>query len=268
MVRISLTFLFFYVLLCANVFGQDDDLRKASQLIIVSTSSWTSTKGTLELYSKSDGKWVRSGKAVQVVLGRGGLGWGLGLHKPPQSGPQKNEGDGRSPAGIFSLGPAFGYALLPPAGCRLSYKSITSRDYFVDDPESEQYNTWVRIPDSLPNDPKRHWRTAETMLSGDSLYEFGLVVRHNMSPVLKAKGSAIFLHLCDTRKTPTAGCTAMARADLLMILDWLDPMKNPLILQAPIAQIPFLKSQLGWRAWKSDGQFDKSKSNDHIPNIE
>ena len=42
--------------------------------------------------------------AAPVSVGRNGAAWGLGLHAAQPQGPQKQEGDGRAPAGVFTLG--------------------------------------------------------------------------------------------------------------------------------------------------------------------
>lgn len=224
-------------------------LPQARQLIIVSAESWRSETGKLQMVSNVRGSWVRHGNDVAVVLGRG-LGWGRGLHRNSKSGPQKREGDGRAPAGIFSLGPAFGYSKAPPRGCRLPYRAITERDYFVDDPKAREYNQWVRLPQGRT--PKQLWRSAERMLRPDQLYELGIVIHHNMAPVIPGRGSAIFFHVWRDASSPTVGCTAMAKRDLLKLIRWLDPAKKPLLIQAPAAQLPALRAQA--RTLPRDGQ--------------
>jgi len=217
---------------------------RTTQLVVVSTPSWESNTGTLQLYSLAHGKWIPFKKKVAVVLGRNGLAWGIGLHRRVRTGPQKIEGDGCSPAGIFALGPAFGYAGKPPTGVRLRYRGLTDRDYFVDDSLSRQYNRWVRLPGSVPNDPGQHWRSAERMRIKDSCYEYGIVVHHNMSPVTRGRGSAIFLHVWDGPGSTTAGCTAMPSSDIRAILRWLDPRRHPLLVQAPESEIPALRKEV------------------------
>jgi D-alanyl-D-alanine dipeptidase len=225
-----------------------ESVARARQLIVVSAPSWESEMGELEMLSKTDGgKWVRHGREVAVVLGHG-LAWGRGLHAQPKSGPMKREGDRRAPAGIFAIGPAFGYAAKPPAGCRLPYHPITEQDYFVDDPDAKEYNRWVRLPPDA--DPNQRWRSAEKMRRTDFLYQLGIVIHHNMDPVMKGQGSAIFFHVWRNSSTPTVGCTAMDRSDMMTLLKWIDPKKRPLLIQAPTAELPALRAQINSR----DGQ--------------
>jgi L,D-peptidoglycan transpeptidase YkuD (ErfK/YbiS/YcfS/YnhG family) len=164
------------------------------------------------------------------------------LNSNSKAGPKKREGDGRTPAGIFSLGSAFGYAKTPPAGCRLPYRTITERDYFVDDPTAKEYNKWVKVPSGKR--PTDLWRSAEKMLRPDGLYQLGIVVDQNMAPVIRGRGSAIFFHVWRNASTPTVGCTAMAKAKLLSLIKWLDPAKKPLLIQAPAAEVPDLRAQV------------------------
>ena len=216
-------------------------LAQTRQLVVVSAPSWKSETGKLQMLSNVSGVWSRHGHEVPVVFGHG-LAWGRGPYFNSKSGPQKREGDERAPAGIFSLGPVFGYAKNPPAGCRLPYRAITEEDYFVDDPDAKEYNRWVRLPPGMA--PKQLWRSAETMLRPDGLYQLGIVIHNNMDPIIKGRGSAIFLHVWRNASTPTVGCTAMAKSDLLKLIKWLDPAKKPLLIQAPAAEIPKLRAQL------------------------
>jgi L,D-peptidoglycan transpeptidase YkuD (ErfK/YbiS/YcfS/YnhG family) len=161
------------------------------------------------------------------------MAWGIGpFAGRPLSGPVKVEGDGRSPAGIFELGDAFGYSKTPPSGCRLPYRNITELDYYIDDPESNDYNSWVRLQPET-NFPQRRWRSFERMKLESDAYELGIIVKHNMDPAIPGKGSAIFLHLWGGPDHPTAACTAMSRKNFLRLLRWLDPAKRPVLIQVP-----------------------------------
>ena len=78
-------------------------IPNTKQLIVVSTKNWSTPTGTLQRYEKTD-KWRKVGKKLDIKLGRNGLGWGIGLHSIPINAKHiKKEGDGKAPAGIFSL---------------------------------------------------------------------------------------------------------------------------------------------------------------------
>ena len=229
--------------LVAGTVGQAQSLPVTTrQVLVVTTKSWTSVAGKLQRYELVAQKWQPIGKPIPVSVGKNGLAWGRGIYRGGPDAPAKHEGDGRAPAGIFRLGPAFGYSRRAPLGCKLAYRPITDRDYFVDAPASTDYNRWVTIPASRPNRPEKLWPSFERMKRLDRLYEFGIVVQQNDSPVVKGKGSAIFLHVWRAPGVPTVGCTAMAREDLLMLLRWLDPKQEPLLVQTPEDEI---KSILG-----------------------
>lgn len=51
------------------------------------------------------------------------------------------EGDGKTPAGVYSFGIGFGIAGNP--GSNIGYRQVTANDYWVDDVNSPYYNKWV-----------------------------------------------------------------------------------------------------------------------------
>ncbi|MCA8953515.1 MAG: hypothetical protein KDE27_28645 [Planctomycetes bacterium] len=205
------------------------------QVIFVTTTDWDATAAIVRRFERVADGWRAVGAPIAATVGRSGLAWGIGRHRAAD-GPQKLEGDGRAPAGVFELGPAFGYAPSPPPDVALPWRQATARDYWVDAPESPDYNAWRSIPAAEPNDPTAHWRSFERMRRDDALYEFGVVVDHN--PERRPRcGSAIFLHVWSGSGRPTSGCTAMARDDLLTLLRWLRPESQPLMVQAPLGAL-------------------------------
>jgi hypothetical protein len=202
------------------------------QLLLVHAPLWESSGGILSRWTRAPGEqqWKPQGDPLPVRLGSAGLGWGRGLFQggPPGSlsGPTKQEGDGRSPAGAFALGTAFSQGRPREwQGTRWPWRAVSPLDRFVDDPASPHYNTWQRAPRT----GKVAWASAERL----SQYELGVVVHHNTEPVQPGAGSAIFLHVWQSPDTPTIGCTAMARESLLDLVSWLDPEANPVLVQVP-----------------------------------
>ena len=206
------------------------------QVVLVTATSWKSDEGSLHLFSKAADRWHLEERDIPVMLGENGLGWGSGIHRTISDPPQKAEGDSKAPAGIFRLGTAFGYDTEPPTGTLIPYRCITENDYFVDDAESEDYNRWIRL-DGSTKTPRQMWNSWEDMKRPDHLYELGAVVEHNAAPVVKGRGSAIFLHVWKAKGVPTAGCTAMAKNDLVSLIRWLKPANNPCLIQAPVDEL-------------------------------
>ena len=61
-------------------------------------------------------------------------------------------------------------------------------------------------------------RSAEGLKRADRLYDLVLVLGYNDRPRVRGKGSAIFVHLARPGLTPTDGCIALNRHDLMMLL--------------------------------------------------
>lgn len=178
-------------------------------------------------------RWQKVGERIAVVVGTGGMGWGDGLMAIPghaPADPVKHEGDGRSPAGVFSLGTTFGYAPDKLAGWAMPYRPLTPATECVDDRDSKHYNQIVERTGVTPD-----WKSSEHMRSVGVYYEWGAVVEQNPER-RPGDGSCVFLHVSDGSGGGTAGCTAMGKPELEMILGWLRPGAEPLIVEMPIAQ--------------------------------
>ncbi|HVV81833.1 MAG TPA: hypothetical protein VHE35_02095, partial [Kofleriaceae bacterium] len=170
-----------------------------------------------------------------------GLAWGRGLHgdgAPARPGPVKAEGDGKSPAGIFDLGGAWGYAAAAPAGARLPYTAATASWQCVDDPASSHYN---RLLDASA--VAVDWSSHEDLRRDDDVYRWLVEVKHNAAATPGA-GSCIFLHVWRGPGTSTAGCTAMDEPRLESLLVWLDPAAHPRFVLLPAADYAAV-----WQPW-------------------
>jgi L,D-peptidoglycan transpeptidase YkuD (ErfK/YbiS/YcfS/YnhG family) len=175
-------------------------------------------------------------------MGKNGLGQGRGLSQLDfKAAPKKKEGDNKAPAGVFRLGPAFGYAPARSARwVKLRYLPLTKQIEGIDDPRSRSYNRLVDRSKVAQVD----WRTSEKMLRDDGLYKWGVFVEHNPAAIPGA-GSCIFLHIWKNSATPTTGCTAMAEKDLVKLLRWLDPAAHPILVQVPRANYPAFQARFG-----------------------
>lgn len=200
---------------------------QTSQLLVVTSNNWSSKDGSLQRYEKNEHHWQKVGSAIVVVIGRNGLGWGKGLHTTPNSAKYiKKEGDGKAPAGLFSLKNAFGYR---PAdfAMHFPYAVYKTTDHCVDDSTSQWYN---QIIDSTK--VKKDYRSFEHMRLKNELYKYGIVVNHNPQKIAQA-GSCIFIHIKSPSGKGTAGCTAMNEDKIVEVVKWLQEEKKPLLLQLP-----------------------------------
>ena len=146
---------------------------------------------------------VAGGTGVRVALGRGGVGAG------------KREGDGMTPRGVLPLRRILVRAdrlgageLSVPAG-GVAVARIAPSDGWCDDPDHADYNTAVTLP---------HGGRHERLWRDDGVYDIVGVLGWNDAPVVRGRGSAIFVHLANDEFGPTEGCIALARADLLALL--------------------------------------------------
>jgi D-alanyl-D-alanine dipeptidase len=212
------------------------------QAIVSVTEGWDASAAMVQRWerARAGAPWNRVGDAVPAVVGRSGLGWGVGLHAMTAGdGPVKREGDGRAPAGIFRLGTAFGYAPADSvAWIRMPYRRSTPASECVDDGASAHYNTLVERTDVARPD----WSSHEEMRRGDELYRLGVFVDHNAAPPVAGRGSCIFLHIWAGPTVGTAGCTAFAPARLEEIVRWLDPAARPVLIQLPRAEYDRLRA--------------------------
>lgn len=217
-----------------------DEIRGSRQLIVVTAPDWESVRAQGGLYERRGGSWKLK-KRMSAVLGETGMAWGLGLHPKPRatSGPLKTEGDGKSPAGVFALGSAYGTAAVPLRRMKWPYRPSTLGLRCIDDPKSRHYNTVVT------ETAAKDWRSAEKMVREDGLYRWVIAVQHNPAPAVPSKGSCIFIHLWKSRGAGTSGCTALSREHIEFLLRWLDPAARPLLIQLPSPVYESIRQEWG-----------------------
>ncbi|WP_322922779.1 L,D-transpeptidase family protein [Paenibacillus campi] len=186
------------------------DQLNSEQIILVTADHHRSITGNLFVYEKRNQTWQRQLGPLPVVLGNNGLG-------------KNKEGDGKTPLGTYTLGTAFGSSTQAPPNLKIDYRTADDDDYWVDTPNSPDYNNWV----AYAGDPRERWSSFERL--NHPLYEHALVINYNTHPVVPDKGSAIFMHIWRAANKPTAGCIAMSKDHLLRVLTTIDPELSPKI---------------------------------------
>lgn len=225
------------------VSGDSDVFAHSTQMIVAATANWDAVEGRLQRFERANAReaWRPVGEPIPIVVGKNGMGWGIGLIATDNAGvraadePAKREGDGKSPAGVFALGTAFGYAAEPLAGSKMPYLALTPTTECVDDVGSRYYN---RIVDRSAVAPD--WSSSEHMRYTGESYRWGMVVDFNdtaekpgSNPPVPGGGSCVFLHIWHSPDQGTAGCTAMTQSNLETLLLWLDPARKPVLVQLP-----------------------------------
>ena len=198
----------------------------ADQLLAVIAEGKETSRARLYLLERGDSGWELKAGPLSAMIGRNGFA----------APGAKREGDGRTPGGLFPLEYVFGYATA--AASAMPYRQATGDDLWVNDPNSPDYNRWVKKGDSTA-------ASFERMLLPDRRYRHGIVVGYNRNPVIKGKGSAIFVHVWSGEGGSTSGCVALDEAELVRVIGWLDPAKRPMILlgdRSDLALLPGLSA--------------------------
>lgn len=190
---------------CSNIAG------KTQQLILVLSPSMSSASASVQYFERqNDGVWQPVGKKKSAILGRNGLGWSWAFKQFASSTePIKKEGDGRTPAGFFSVGQAFGFA----SSGHGNYVHLKKGEHFcVDDPGSPYYGAIV-------SKEKAGKGVSGEDMAVISLYRQGLFLDYPANRETKG-GSCIFVHVWRAKNKPTVGCVALAEDDVKDLQRW------------------------------------------------
>ena len=133
----------------------------------------------------------------------------------------KKEGDFSTPKGLFKLG--FLYYRKDRIGllkCKIKKRIIKKSMGWCDDVKSKKYNKEITFPFKY---------NAEKLYLKKNVYDIFINIRYNSNPIVKGKGSAIFLHLCNKKYKSTRGCLALVKKDFLKILPLINKKTKILI---------------------------------------
>ena len=182
--------------------------QNSSQIITVVSNG--GSYGELVMWQKDgNGNWFEVDR-VAARLGQNGMKYASEVY----------EMDKCTPTGIYTVTEAFGINSNPGSG--VPYRELDGSEYWVDDVDSEYYNTMQF------GDPNGRWNSAEKLVDFPGYYNYSLVIDYNRWPVIPGKSSAIFLH-CDMG-IYTYGCVAIPQNNLVNLLTWLDPNSNPVMI--------------------------------------
>ena len=123
---------------------------------------------------------------------------------------KKKEGDNKTPKGTFK----FKYILyrkdrIPNLKTNLKKIIISKKMGWCDDPYSKYYNQMVRLPFK---------GSVEKLWLKNNIYDIIIIIDYNLNPVIKFRGSAIFLHLAKNKYQNTKGCVAINKNDMKLLV--------------------------------------------------
>jgi L,D-peptidoglycan transpeptidase YkuD (ErfK/YbiS/YcfS/YnhG family) len=187
----------------------------ARQVVSVTSSRYGSVHATVQAFARSGNGWVRTAGPWSAWIGR------TGFARPGR----KREGDGKTPSGSYRFSFFFGAASKPTV--HFPWRHAATYDYWDDDSASPRYNTWVdtRYHSAGRNPEPLHVRPS---------YDDVAVIAYNTARI-PGRGSAIFLHV--THHSPTSGCIALPRSEVLTLLRWLKPRDHPRIIMGRTATV-------------------------------
>jgi L,D-peptidoglycan transpeptidase YkuD (ErfK/YbiS/YcfS/YnhG family) len=81
---------------------------------------------------------------------------------------------------------------------------------WCDDPKSRKYNKLIKLPNKYSH---------EILYKRENIYDLIIVLNYNMKPIIKNKGSAIFIHVAKKNYKKTAGCIALKKAHLINLVE-------------------------------------------------
>ena len=138
---------------------------------------------------------------LKCTLGKAGIGI------------KKREGDNITPKGTYKIINIF-YRKdrIKKISSKFQLIGITKKIGWCDDPRSEYYNQLIKLPTEYSH---------EKFFRKDNIYDLVLVLNYNMRPIIKNKGSAIFIHVAKKNKK-TAGCIALSKMDLITLIKKID----------------------------------------------
>ena len=125
-------------------------------------------------------------------------------------GIKKREGDLITPKGQFKIK----YILyrndkIKKFVTKIRKKKIQKKMGWCDDPNSKSYNKLIKLPFNYK---------FEKLFRKDNIYDILFVLNYNMNPIIKNKGSAIFIHLARKNYSSTQGCIAINKVDMFKLI--------------------------------------------------
>ena len=147
---------------------------------------------------KKSGYLIFNNFKFRCALGKGGIK------------KKEREGDFITPKGNYKLIKIY-YRADKIQNLKTNLKKIKIKKNMAwcDDPKSNFYNQLINLPTKFGH---------EKLYRKDNLYDLIIILNYNMHPIIKNKGSAIFIHVAKKNYAPTQGCIALSKIHLKKLL--------------------------------------------------
>ena len=123
---------------------------------------------------------------------------------------KEREGDFITPKGKFKLIKIYYRSdRIKKINSTLKKIKIKKNMGWCDDVSSNCYNKQIKINKKISHE-KLHRK--------DNVYDIIVVLNYNLNPIIKGKGSAIFLHVAKKNYNKTQGCIALKKNELLYLI--------------------------------------------------
>ena len=125
-------------------------------------------------------------------------------------GKKRKEGDNITPKGSYKLlGLFYRSDRIPNFKTILKKRKINKKMGWCDDVNNKNYNKLIKLPCNLSH---------EKLYRRDNIYDLVVPINYNINKIDRGKGSAIFLHVSKKNYSPTKGCIALKKKDLILLL--------------------------------------------------
>jgi L,D-peptidoglycan transpeptidase YkuD (ErfK/YbiS/YcfS/YnhG family) len=123
---------------------------------------------------------------------------------------KEREGDNVTPKGTFKITKIY-YRHDKIKNIKTLIKKIKIKKNmgWCDDSTSSFYNRQIELPSQL---------SYERLYRNDNLYDLIVILNYNTNPIIKNKGSAIFIHIAKKYYRKTKGCIALSKENLIELV--------------------------------------------------
>jgi L,D-peptidoglycan transpeptidase YkuD (ErfK/YbiS/YcfS/YnhG family) len=184
------------------------------QVVIVHAPTAATTSATLETFTNVHGAWYPQFAPMAARIGSQGFS------------DHHLEAVPTTPTGMYAFGATM-YGIQPDPGVRYAYHRIVTNDWWNENPASAAYNTFQHTATNPGGESEALWLQT-------TAYRYFAFIAYNV-PAIPGAGSAIFLHV--GTGGPTAGCVSLTEANLVKVMTWLDPARQPRIVLSPDAAL-------------------------------